>query len=52
MESDRDSNLIDILVTLGRAFNMPATVEGVENEHQMHMPLSLGAQAVHGYHIS
>nr|WP_246748862.1 bifunctional diguanylate cyclase/phosphodiesterase [Rhizobium setariae] len=52
LDGGRETDLIDIIVKLGRAFNMPATVEGVENERQMHMALSLGAAAVQGYLIS
>jgi diguanylate cyclase (GGDEF)-like protein len=52
LEDGRECELVDIIVKLGRAFNMPATVEGVENERQMHMALSLGAAAVQGYLIS
>jgi EAL domain-containing protein (putative c-di-GMP-specific phosphodiesterase class I) len=52
LDDGRECELVDIIVKLGRAFNMPATVEGVENERQMHMALSLGAAAVQGYLIS
>jgi EAL domain-containing protein (putative c-di-GMP-specific phosphodiesterase class I) len=52
LDGGREGDLIDIIVKLGRAYNMPTTVEGVENERQMHMALSLGAAAVQGYLIS
>jgi len=51
-ESGQDCAIVDLIVKLGRAFNVPTTVEGVENERQMHMALSMGAAAVQGYLIS
>ncbi|MDB5526397.1 MAG: hypothetical protein JWM58_4160 [Rhizobium sp.] len=48
----RETELVDIIMRLGRIFNVSATVEGVETQHQMDMAFTLGASAVQGYHIS
>ena len=52
LDDRREGEFIDLMVRLGRIFDVPATVEGVENEQQLNMALSLGAAAVQGYHIS
>lgn len=52
LDGGRETELIDIIMRLGRIFDVSATVEGVENQNQMDMAFTLGAAAVQGYHIS
>lgn len=52
MDGGRDAQIVDIIMRLGKIFDVAATVEGVETQHQMDMALSLGATAIQGYHIS
>ena len=51
-EGGRETELVDIILRLGRIFDVSATVEGVETQTQMEMAFTLGAAAVQGYHIS
>jgi diguanylate cyclase (GGDEF)-like protein len=51
-ESGRGVELVDIILKLGRAFDIPATVEGVETEDQIDLVRALGAADVQGYLIS
>ncbi len=51
-EGGRETELVDIILRLGRIFDVSATVEGVETQNQMDMAFTLGAAAVQGYHIS
>jgi diguanylate cyclase (GGDEF)-like protein len=48
----REAELVDIIVRLGKIFDVAATVEGVENQTQMDLAFTLGASAVQGFHIS
>lgn len=52
VEDGRESELFQLILRLGRVFNVSATVEGIETQHQMDMALSSGAAAIQGYHIS
>jgi diguanylate cyclase (GGDEF)-like protein len=52
LDGGRETELIDIIMRLGRIFDVSATVEGVETQTQMDMAFTLGATAVQGYHIS
>jgi diguanylate cyclase (GGDEF)-like protein len=49
---DKETELVDIILRLGRVFNVDATVEGVETQGQMDLAITLGASAVQGFHIS
>ena len=48
----REAELVDLILKLGRIFNVRTTVEGVENEDQLALVRLLGAGDVQGYLIS
>lgn len=50
-DGGRETEIVDIIMRLGRIFNVTSTVEGVETQNQMDMAFTLGAAAVQGYHI-
>jgi EAL domain-containing protein (putative c-di-GMP-specific phosphodiesterase class I) len=52
LDGGRETELIDVIMRLGHIFDVSATVEGVENQNQMDMAVTLGAAAVQGFHIS
>ncbi len=52
LDGGRETELIDVIMRLGQIFDVSATVEGVENQNQMDMAVTLGAAAVQGFHIS
>jgi len=51
-ESGRDKDLVDVILKLGRAFNIGATMEGVEDQRQMDLAMTLGATSLQGFLIS
>jgi diguanylate cyclase (GGDEF)-like protein len=52
LEGARDRELVDVILKLGRAFDIETTVEGVENEEQMNLIRELGAGDVQGFLIA
>jgi diguanylate cyclase (GGDEF)-like protein len=51
-EGGRETEIVDIIVKLGRLFHLTATIEGVETRSQLDMAVKLGASAIQGFHIS
>jgi diguanylate cyclase (GGDEF)-like protein len=47
-----DRELVDIMVRLGKAFNIGATIEGLETQTQLDLAVGLGATSLQGYMIS
>jgi len=52
LEGGRGTELVEILLRLGKAFGVRTTVEGVENEDQFQVVRALGAVDVQGFLIS
>ncbi|WP_084437935.1 bifunctional diguanylate cyclase/phosphodiesterase [Shinella sp. HZN7] len=52
MESKRDADLVDIILKLGRTFQVTTTVEGIESEGQLDFIRQRGASEAQGYLIS
>lgn len=52
MEGGRETELVEIILRLGRIFGIQTTVEGVENEDQLAAVRALGAADVQGFLIS
>ncbi|MGV3548863.1 putative bifunctional diguanylate cyclase/phosphodiesterase [Rhizobium sp.] len=52
MEGGRETELVEIMLRLGRVFGISTTVEGVENEDQFDAVRALGAADVQGFLIS
>ena len=52
MESRRDADLVDIILKLGRTFQVTTTVEGIESEGQLDFIRQRGACEAQGYLIS
>ena len=52
MESQRDADLVDIILKLGQTFQVTTTVEGIECESQLDFIRRRGASEAQGYLIS
>lgn len=52
MEGGRETELIQIILRLGKVFGIQTTVEGIENEDQLEAVRALGAADVQGFLIS
>jgi diguanylate cyclase (GGDEF)-like protein len=52
VDSSRETELVDLMMKVGKVFGVPATVEGIETETQMDLAVKMGASAVQGFHIS
>lgn len=51
-DGGQDRELVDIMVRLGKVFNIGATIEGVETQKQLDLAVGLGATSLQGYMIS
>lgn len=52
LEGGRETELVEIMLRLGKVFGIRTTVEGVENEDQLEAACALGAADVQGFLIS
>ena len=52
MESQRDADLVDIILKLGRMFEVTTTMEGIESEGQLDFIRQRGAAEAQGFLIS
>lgn len=52
MESQRDADLVDIILKLGQTFQVTTTVEGIESEGQLDFIRQRGASEAQGFLIS
>ena len=52
MSGGRETELVDIILRLGRIFNVRTTIEGIENEDQLELVRALGVGDVQGFLIS
>lgn len=52
MEGGRETELVQIILRLGKVFDIQTTVEGIENEDQLEAVRALGAADVQGFLIS
>jgi diguanylate cyclase (GGDEF)-like protein len=52
LASQRDAELVDIILRLGSTFDVTTTIEGIETERQLEYVRSRGASAVQGFLIS
>lgn len=52
LDGGRETELVDVILRLGRIFNVSTTIEGVESEDQLELVRALGAADVQGYLFS
>ncbi|MDB5551478.1 MAG: diguanylate cyclase domain protein [Rhizobium sp.] len=52
LSGGRETELVDIILRLGRIFNVRTTIEGIENEDQFELVRALGVGDVQGFLIS
>jgi EAL domain-containing protein (putative c-di-GMP-specific phosphodiesterase class I) len=52
LEGGRETELVDLILRLGRIFDVRTTIEGVESEDQLELVRALGAADVQGFLIS